>query len=158
GAKTRADAAVVDHVVEAIGAVHRGLDRANVFARRILAVHARHRLEVILFRLLRWAANVAIDPQPVHLPPEAHLLLADDGNVVFRLAGDHAGLAAHAGGQVDDHAPFVLWRTVVVGLVERERHARPLGLLLDQRRFAFSGEAGLVAILGKRAGANHLPI
>ena len=42
----RADAAVVDHVVQALGAVDGRPDRADQFARRVLAVHARHRLEV----------------------------------------------------------------------------------------------------------------
>ena len=46
GAVARAHAAVVDHVVQAFGAVHGGLHRADQFARRVLALHARHRLVV----------------------------------------------------------------------------------------------------------------
>ena len=44
GAVARADAAIVDHVVQSLAAVHGGSDRADDLARRILAVHARHRL------------------------------------------------------------------------------------------------------------------
>ncbi len=40
----RPHAAVVDHVVEAFVAVNRGLHRADVLARRVLAVHAQDRL------------------------------------------------------------------------------------------------------------------
>src|SRR6185436_17021096 len=40
----RADAAVVDHLVQALGAVRRRAHRAHGFARRVLAVHARQRL------------------------------------------------------------------------------------------------------------------
>ena len=46
GAVARADAAVVDHLVEAVGAVDGGLDGTDLLARGRLAVHAGHRLEV----------------------------------------------------------------------------------------------------------------
>ena len=39
--------------------------------------------------------------------PRVHLLLADDRDVVLRLAGDDAGTAADAGVQIDGHAPLV---------------------------------------------------
>ena len=41
-----ADAAVVDHVVQAFVVVHGRVDRADDLARRLLAVHAEHRLVV----------------------------------------------------------------------------------------------------------------
>src|SRR5205807_1120756 len=41
----RADAAVVDHVVQAVAAVDGGGDGTNQLTRRIFAVHARHRLK-----------------------------------------------------------------------------------------------------------------
>ena len=53
------------------------------------------------------AAEVAVDADPVHLAAVQHLLLADDGDVVLRLAGDDARPAAGAGGQIDRHAPAV---------------------------------------------------
>jgi hypothetical protein len=43
----------------------------------------------------------------VHFAALGDLFLADDRDVVFRLAGDEAGVAAHAGGKVDRHAPLV---------------------------------------------------
>src|ERR1051325_2133808 len=43
--RVRADAAAVDHLVEAFGRMHGGMHRAAHFARRLLAVHAGHRLE-----------------------------------------------------------------------------------------------------------------
>ena len=57
-AVARADAAVVDHVVQPFVAVHRRADRADDLARRVLALHARHRLEVGL-RILGRPAVVA---------------------------------------------------------------------------------------------------
>ena len=89
----RADAAVVDHVVQALVAVHGGRDRAHHFAGRVLALLARHRLEVRVGSVER-TGEIAIDAQPVHLAIAAHLLLADDGDVVLGDAGDDARHAA----------------------------------------------------------------
>ena len=102
----RADAAVVDHQVEAGMIVHRGVYRTHDLARRLLAMHARHRLEREA-RVLRRPDVITVDAQPVHDPVVQHLFLADRRYVVFRLAGDHAGLAADAGIEVDRHAPGV---------------------------------------------------
>ncbi len=104
GAEAGADAAVVDHDVQAFLVVHGGTDGADDLARRPLAVLAQDRLQQHV-RCLRAAFVVAIDAQPVHLALMDHLLLADDGDVVFRHAGDDAGVAADAGIQVDAHAP-----------------------------------------------------
>ncbi len=102
----RADAAVVDHLVQPLGAVHRGVDRADDFARRVLAVHAGHGL-VEGLRGVEAAPVVAVDADPLHGAAPLDLLLADDGDVVLGLAGDHAGVAADAGREVDRHAPGV---------------------------------------------------
>src|SRR5205807_3060769 len=61
-----ADAAVVDHVVEAFIAVARRGDRADDLARGVLALLTRHRL-VIGVGALDVARVIAIDAQPVHL-------------------------------------------------------------------------------------------
>src|SRR5207244_3255119 len=98
-AVARADTAVVGHVVEAVGAVRRRLDRTDQFARRVLALHARHRLEIRPVRGVFVAGEIAIHANPVHGATARHLLLADDGDVVFRLAGDDAGAATDAGRQ-----------------------------------------------------------
>src|SRR5262249_37056206 len=102
----RAHAAVVGHVVEALGAVRGGLDGADRLARRLLALHARHGL-VDDLRIRRLAAVVAIDAQPVHLALAVHLVLAHDGDVVLRLAGDYAAVAAGAHCSIDHHSPGV---------------------------------------------------
>ena len=56
----------------------RRTDRADELAGRVLAVHARHRLDV---RLGGIGASlvVAVDADPVHLAAAADLVLADDG-------------------------------------------------------------------------------
>ncbi|MFO1296576.1 MAG: hypothetical protein U1F25_08925 [Rubrivivax sp.] len=90
GTEARADAAVVDLHVEALAVVHRRAhERPHQFARRLLAVHARQRLEDGVADL---QGLVAVDADPVHLAPERHLRLADDGDVVLGLAGDGATL------------------------------------------------------------------
>jgi hypothetical protein len=70
--------------------------RANNLAGRILALHARHRLERDIGRVGR-ARIVPIDAQPMHDPTGKHLIFSDHRHVVFRLAGDGAGLTADAG-------------------------------------------------------------
>src|SRR5262249_24112211 len=94
-----ADAAGINHVVEAFIAVSGGLDGADDLARGRLAVLAGDWLEVPALRrvfLLADGAEVGADAYPVHLAGADDLLLADDGDVVLRLAGDDAGAAADA--------------------------------------------------------------
>ena len=105
-AVARADAAVVDHVVQAFSAVGRGGNRADDLARRVLALHAGYRLMVGLDRGVEVVAGeVVIDANPVHLASVGDLLLADDRDVVFGDAGNRAGAAAGARRQVDRHRP-----------------------------------------------------
>ena len=52
-------------------------------------------------------AVIAIDSHPVHFTPAPHIGFADNRNVVFRLAGNHATVAADALVQVNRHAPHV---------------------------------------------------
>ena len=91
----RADAAVVNHVVQAFGAVHGRADRANLFARRVFALLARHRLEIRLWirqrvvfvrgRIVRagFCQVIAIDADPVHLAAAHDLIFADDCECCF---------------------------------------------------------------------------
>src|SRR5690606_11300396 len=101
-----ADAAVVDHHVEALLAVHRGVHRAHVLAGGPLAVHAGDGLDDGP-RILELAREVAVHPQPGHLAAALDLVTADDRDVVLDLAGDDAGVAAGAAAQVDRHAPLL---------------------------------------------------
>ena len=142
-AVARADAAVVDHVVQAFAAVHRRADGAHRLARRGLAVHARHRLEVGL-RVLDLALVIGVDAQPVHFAAAHHLLLADDGDVVLGLARDDARAAAVARVEIDRHAPLVAAGFLLL-VGERRPQRRQLVLILLQR-----GE------LGARDGADEI--
>src|SRR4029453_12549220 len=99
-AVARADAAVVDHRVQAFRVVHGGRDRADLLARGVLALHAGHRLERGA-RVGGLAGEVGVDAQPRHLAAAPHLVLADHRDVVLALAGDGAGVAAGAGVEVD---------------------------------------------------------
>src|SRR5215469_9316793 len=125
-AVARAHAPVVDHVVQAFGAVQRGADRAHQFAGRVFALHARNRLEVGL-GIVAIALVVRIDANPVHVTPPNNLLFADDGDIVLRLAGDHAVVTTDTSVHVDRHAPRVTLRVVVVR-IQRELARRLLFL------------------------------
>ena len=157
GTIARAHAAVVGHHVEAFLAVRGRGDGTHFFARRVFALHAQHGL-VHRSRGLRRFAEIAVDADPVHLAPQKDLLLADDGDIVFRLAGRHARPAAGAGRQIDGHAPAVaimgrhtgcrgiaLRAAVEAVRVEDRQRGR---LLNPQRRIA--------AILGQRSLADQL--
>ena len=130
-AVARADAAVVDHVVQAFVAVRRRRHRAHHLARRRLALLTRHRL-VVGVRILDVAAVVPVDAEPVHLAAVRDLRLADDRHVVLGLAGDDAGVAAGADVLVDRHAPRVA--VVLASLEHRETDERLMLLLGGERR------------------------
>ena len=124
----RADAPVVDHLVEALVAVDGRVDGAHVLAGRIFAVHAHQRLEDDAGVPGIVAGEVAVDAQPVHFAALRHLLLADHRNVVLGDAGDHAGAAAGAAREIDRHAPSV--PGVAVPRVCGQERAPVLGQLL----------------------------
>src|SRR3954465_3633048 len=84
--------------------MHRGVNRTSHLAGRLFAVHAGHRLEEAL-RIVELAGEIAIDAQPLHLAAPRDLILAHDGDIVFRIAGSDTGIAADAGIEIDYHAP-----------------------------------------------------
>src|SRR5690606_26654143 len=104
-AEPRPDAAVVDHLVQAVGAVNGGVHRTHVLAGRHLAVLAEHRL-MHDARALVLAEEVGVDAQPVHFPSAQHALFADDGHVVLGLTRDDTRAAAGANGGIDGHRPL----------------------------------------------------
>src|ERR1019366_3096627 len=127
GAVTRAHAAVVDHVVEAFGAVRGGLHGADQLAGRVLAVHAGDRL-VVNGGIVLFALIIGIDAQPVHGASAAHLVLTHHGDIIFRLAGDHTRAASGAGVEVDGHAPRVSF--ILPFGIQRELFRRSLRALV----------------------------
>src|SRR5207302_8113052 len=112
GAIARPDAAVVDHIVQSLGAVGSRSNWTHQFARRDLTLHAWHQL-LLDARTL----EVRVDPQPEHLAAAPYFFLANDGNVVLRLAGDDACIAAHARIESDHHAPGIAW--IRIGWIDR---------------------------------------
>ena len=105
----------------------RGVDGANVLARRRFAMLAKHRLRNHL-RVFRTAGEITVNPNPVHLAVSRYLILADDRHVVLALAGQHARGTSDTGIQVDGHAPLV--QALFFELVQRVRIKRT-----DDRRF-----------------------
>src|SRR5581483_931886 len=107
-----ADTAVVHLQVEPILAVNTGVHRADGLAGRVRALLAEHRQKARL-HIRELALPVALDPDPLLGPVLQEALLLVDRDVVFRLAGDDARLAARAAIQVDRHAPLVRARLVL---------------------------------------------
>src|SRR5690348_10305851 len=114
-AVARADTAVVNHQVEPFGTVYGGPDRAHIFAGGIFTVHAGHH-DAVGFRVLKAAAPVRIHPNPLHDAPVVHFLFTDNCDVVLGIAGDHAGIAAHAAIQINRHSPLITRAVVVPGV------------------------------------------
>ena len=79
----------------------------------------------------RRSGIVPVDAQPVHFTATPDLVLANDRNVVFALAGDHARRAADAQVQINRHAPLVkplFLHFIKRIIVERFHHWRLLEL------------------------------
>src|SRR5579884_2077421 len=85
---------------------------ATHFTRCLLAMHARHGLEIGL-GFLGIAGKITVDTEPGHLTAAGHLVLADNGDIVLSLARNGARVAADAAVEVDHHSPS--------GLVARPR-------------------------------------
>src|SRR5579872_2657808 len=66
GTIARAHAAVVDHVVQAFGAVDSRAYGTDHLTRRVLTLHARNRLE-IRFGIIAVALIIGIHAQPMHV-------------------------------------------------------------------------------------------
>ena len=76
----------------------------------------------------------------MHLAVNADLLLADDRDIIFRLTGDGAGVAADAHVEIDHHAPFVsfvwIFRWVVQRVIQRRKLLRLLGVMRISEKFS----------------------
>ena len=82
-----------------------GINRANVFARRIIAMLAKHRLKHHI-RVVGISCKIAVDTQPVHFMCFLHLFFTYHGHIVFGCTSHHAGAATGTGGKVNAHSPF----------------------------------------------------
>ena len=126
--------------------MHRRAHRANLLARRVLAVMARHRLEVRP-RRRQIAFEIHVDANPLHQAAHLHLVPSDHRNIVLRIAGRHARVAPHARVQIDRHAPRVL----VVAI--RGEHA--FVRLRRPARHAFVRELRILPVLAQRRVADN---
>src|SRR5208282_4989078 len=150
-AVTCADAAVIDHGIQAFAAVQRGLHRTNQLAGRILALHAGDGLKEALGIFAR-AIVISVHAQPVHVAAAERLILANHGDVILRLAGDDAVIAPDAGVQVDCHTPgvsllgIVDWRLVECKSLRRLAFFREAWLFLVLVQIAILHQRALAAI------------
>ena len=93
------------------------------------------------------ARVVAVDADPLHRAAALDLVLADDRDVVLGLAGDDAGVAAHAGGEVDRESP----RVAAGRHLRIERHRGP------RRRLAHLRDGvGIAPVLLRRDRADQV--
>src|SRR5205823_10270212 len=104
GAIARSDAAVINLLVQTLRTGRGGQHRTHRLARSILAMLAHHGL-VHARRILFRSAVVAVNPDPVHDAGTLHLVSAHHRNIVFRLAGDHAGRATCTSIHINRHSP-----------------------------------------------------
>src|SRR5208283_1515132 len=136
----------------------------DLFAGRVFALLARHRLEErpwiiergIVFSGIagRFAAGsrfgvgiVTVNADPVHFAAAHHLILAHHRNIVFGLAGHHTGIATVALVQVDGHAPGIAF--VFEFFVKR---------IVFRGSFpAFVRERRILVIVRERSRAEDLP-
>ena len=132
GAVPRADAAVVHHVVQPF----RDCAWWPPPDKRFRTERSRTACTAAAARTARGSSSrtdvIPIHADPVHLAAAQHLIFADDGNVVLRLAGHHAGVAARARAQIDRHAPLI---ALIVGelVIDRVQRRNLLHLLDDLR-------------------------
>src|SRR5262249_46134378 len=102
-----ADTAVVDLAVQPFLSMVGGVHRTDGLARRVVTLLAEHGHQGE-WRSLRLPRHETLDPDPGHDAPARHLFLADDRDIVLRVAGSDAGTAAGAGVEIDRHPPLML--------------------------------------------------
>ena len=143
---SRAHTAVVDHVIQALITVGGCPDRTDDFTRRIFALHAGYGLMVGL-RVIQVAGIIPVYAYPVHLAAGGNLLFADYGNIIFRLAGDSAGVTTNARVQVYGHAPGIA--IIAIGRMHAQLGRRIMGHLLR--------EVGMLPVFGQGARPDERP-
>src|SRR5262249_49505942 len=87
GAVASADAAVVDLLIDALGAGGGGVHRTDRLARCVPAVLTHHGL-IKTGGIVRGPAVVVVDANPVHDANTPYLILAHHRYIVLRLAGN----------------------------------------------------------------------
>ena len=103
---TDSDAAVVDLRVEPFGRMIRRVHRTDRLAGRIVAMLAEHGHESRPdIRILPFP--ITFDSDPIDRPPLCRFVFPGNADVIFRMAGHDAGLAAGTAIEIDHHFPFM---------------------------------------------------
>ena len=131
---TRADAAIIDLQVQAFLVMQRCADGANHFTRRIFALHALAPSLVEHFGIYGRSAKISVHANPVHHASPRDFLFADDGNVIFRLASNCAGVTADARAQINRHAPTIAVVLKSLWIEKRVVFRRRFGIVLYEIR------------------------
>jgi hypothetical protein len=112
-----------------------------------LLAHHRQELRALLRKFLGVfgaLAPIALDSQPVHRLAREEALLADDRQIVFRIAGRRTGVAARAGIEIDDHGPLVRSILVLIRLRALDPQFRPVGVRLSNDKWRLLGKIDLI--------------
>src|SRR5207245_3823947 len=105
GAIARAHAPIVDLAVQAVRCVVGGVYGAHGLTGRVTALLAQHRRHDRAHPTRSPTRVIALDPQPAHLPPAHHQLLAHRREIVLRVARGDARGAPRTLREVDGHRP-----------------------------------------------------
>src|ERR1043165_396786 len=122
---TCANAAVIDLQIKILRqAVHRGINGANRFTRRIMALLTEHRLEWCHLDIgIVSAVPETLDPDPLHIAPIPCIRLVDIRNIILHGTGSHTSLTARAEILIDQHAPAPLPRSCGLRLLCSTRYS-----------------------------------
>ena len=108
GAVTCPNTAVIDLNIQAFVVVVGGEYRAHRLAGSVFTVLA-HDWNKPRLHVREFAFPISFDADPFVSPPLQEQVLGIDGQVIFRLTCDDAGLTTGAPVQIYYHAPFVIY-------------------------------------------------
>jgi hypothetical protein len=114
-AVTGANATIVGHEVQPILAVNCRIYRTDSFTWSVLTMLAHDRMGEHL-RITGIAGEVAVETNPSHVSIFTDLILSDNRNVIFSLAGHNASITPSAGVEIDRHSPLVFGIQLGVGV------------------------------------------
>src|SRR5579871_3243587 len=117
------DTTVIGHLVQSFAAVVGCCYRANIFARSIIAVLAKHGLEYNLYfiRIFELAScrcsEITVDAYPMHIVIAKHFRFTNNRYIVFCMASNNTCTTTHARVHVNRHSPMYSW--LIINTIER---------------------------------------
>ena len=136
--------------------------RTDLLAGCVFAMLTGHGLKHHIFQTIdirlvhaSFKGVITIDAKPVHLAAANDLVLAHDGNVVFRLTGDNTRAATDAGAEIDRHSPGILCVLALFRGMEGVIFAEQGKPVDDMSSILVIGELWIFPILNNRGLADQ---